>query len=77
VDLRLPDGSGLDAVRTLAARDPSIRVLLTTGYSDDARVAEAADLACVERPVLQKPVSSETLAEKVEEAARWSKQKRS
>jgi DNA-binding NtrC family response regulator len=77
VDLRLPDGSGLEAVRRLAARDPNIRVLLTTGYIDDARVAEAADIACIESPVLQKPVSTEALAERVEEAARWSKQKRS
>jgi len=35
VDLRLPDGSGLDVVRRLAARAPRVRVLFISAYCDD------------------------------------------
>src|SRR6185369_2559049 len=32
VDLKMPDGSGLDLVRDLVALDPAIRVVVLTGY---------------------------------------------
>lgn len=79
VDLRLPDGSGLDAVRRLHARDPSLRVLVTTGYPEDLEAQAAIrDLACIEAPILQKPFDLQQLLERIESAtARCRSQKHS
>ncbi|MFL5307656.1 MAG: response regulator [Polyangia bacterium] len=35
VDMRLPDGSGLDVALQLRARDPEIQILFISGYTDD------------------------------------------
>ena len=34
VDMRLPDGTGLDVARQLRARDPDIQILFISGYTD-------------------------------------------
>ena len=44
VDLRLPDGSGLEAVRTLRELDPSTSVVVLTGYGSIATALEAVRL---------------------------------
>lgn len=75
VDLRLSDGSGLEAIRRLVARDPSIRILLTTGFPSD--LDDTKELDCIEHPILEKPVSMSALADRVEAATRWTKGKRS
>jgi two-component system response regulator RegA len=41
VDLKMPDGSGLDLVRDLVALDPAIRVVVLTGYGSIASAVEA------------------------------------
>jgi two-component system response regulator RegA len=41
VDLKMPGGSGLDVVRDLAALDPTIRVVVLTGYGSIASAVEA------------------------------------
>lgn len=41
LDLRLPDGSGLDACRQILARLPNTRILILTSVIDDALVQEA------------------------------------
>lgn len=41
VDLRLPDGSGLDLVRELAALDPTTRIVVLTGFGSIATALEA------------------------------------
>jgi two-component system response regulator RegA len=41
VDLRLPDGSGLDAVDALVRADPSTLVVVLTGYGSIATAIEA------------------------------------
>ena len=38
MDLRLPDGSGLDACREILAARPATRVLFLTSYSDEEAV---------------------------------------
>ena len=35
MDVRLPDGSGVEACRDIRAEDPSARVLMLTSFSDD------------------------------------------
>lgn len=38
MDLRLPDGSGLDACREILATDPAVRVLFLTSFPDEEAV---------------------------------------
>jgi two-component system response regulator DevR len=38
MDLRLPDGTGLDACREILSADPTVRVLFLTSYSDEEAV---------------------------------------
>ena len=40
LDVRLPDGSGIEVCRSVRAKDPSVRALMITSYDDDeARTA--------------------------------------
>ena len=41
VDLMLPDGDGLQVLRQLKARDPSMEVIIMTGHSSIAKAVEA------------------------------------
>ena len=41
LDIRLPDGSGVDAAREILAKCPKIRVLFLTSFADDHTVLEA------------------------------------
>lgn len=43
LDLNLPDGSGIDAARTIFAECPATRVIALTAYADDAYVLALAD----------------------------------
>ncbi len=47
VDLRLPDGSGLDVVRALRDLDPTTRCVVLTGYGSIATAVEAMRLGAV------------------------------
>jgi len=44
VDLRLPDGSGLDVVRTLTEHNPGAKIVVLTGYGSIANALEAVRL---------------------------------
>jgi two-component system response regulator RegA len=44
VDLRLPDGSGLDVVQRLKAIDPSTAIVVLTGYGSIATALESVRL---------------------------------
>ncbi len=41
LDIRLPDGSGLEACRSILALDPDIKILILTSVIDDSLVYEA------------------------------------
>lgn len=41
LDVRLPDGSGIDVCRDVRSADPDIRCLMLTGYDDDEAISAA------------------------------------
>ena len=41
MDVRLPDGSGIDVCRTILARHPTTRIIFLTSYADDDSVLAA------------------------------------
>ena len=43
LDLRLPDGSGLDVLSQLKKEAPDARVIVISGYGDPATIKEALD----------------------------------
>lgn len=47
VDLRLPDGSGLEVVRALVALDPLTRIVVLTSYGSIATALDAVKLGAV------------------------------
>jgi DNA-binding NarL/FixJ family response regulator len=46
MDYRFPDGSGIDATRTIKAMWPSVEVVLLTGFADGAVLARALEAGC-------------------------------
>lgn len=67
LDVRLPDGSGVEVCRAVRASDPSIRALMLTSF-DDAEARSAAMLAGASGFVL-KQIRSRRLLEAVRAAA--------
>ncbi|NDY42115.1 PAS domain S-box protein [Dissulfurirhabdus thermomarina] len=65
-DVVLPDATGLDLVRDLAARAPGMKVLLTSGYTDQKAQWRHIREAAV--PFLQKPFTLEALLAAVKNA---------
>jgi two-component system response regulator RegA len=59
VDLRMPDGNGLDVVRDLLAIDPSTRVVVLTGYGSIATAVDAMRLGAVH--YLSKPADADQI----------------
>ena len=60
LDLRLPDKSGIDVARRLAARDPRIRILFMTGHAEELRdrlgpLVDALPLLDRDQPYVAKP----------------------
>lgn len=43
VDLRLPDGTGIDIIRELRERAPEVKPIVLTSFDDDDALAEALD----------------------------------
>ncbi|MGI9621200.1 MAG: response regulator [Acidimicrobiales bacterium] len=43
LDVRLPDGSGLDLCRELVTRHPGLKCLMLTSFADDHAMVEASD----------------------------------
>jgi DNA-binding response OmpR family regulator len=56
LDYRLPDGSGLDVARQLRARDPSIKILFVSGYTEDLKEQLTKDFGEVE--TREKPIDT-------------------
>ncbi len=59
MDVRLPDGSGIEACRDILASDPTVRVIFLTSFADD-ELALAAVLAGAQGYVL-KTIDSDLL----------------
>ncbi|MGE3274912.1 MAG: response regulator transcription factor [Vicinamibacterales bacterium] len=59
VDLRLPDGSGLEVVSGLRAIDPATRVVVLTGYGSIATAVEAVRLGAAD--YLTKPADTDQI----------------
>jgi two-component system response regulator RegA len=57
--LRLPDGSGLKLVTALIALDPSMRIVVFTGYPSIRTAVEAIKLGAID--YLTKPASADEL----------------
>jgi two-component system response regulator RegA len=59
VDLRMPDGSGLELVRTLRALDDTVEIVVLTGYGSIATAIEAIRLGATY--YLHKPADAEDI----------------
>lgn len=59
VDLRLPDGSGIDVVKALKRQHPELRVVMITGYGSIPTAVESAHAGVVH--YLTKPASVDEL----------------
>jgi two-component system, response regulator RegA len=59
VDLKLPDGSGLDLVRQLKAIDPTTSILVLTGFGSIANAVEAMKLGATH--YLAKPADADQI----------------
>lgn len=46
MDLKLPDGSGVDVTRAIKAAFPAIDVVMLTGFADGATLANALEAGC-------------------------------
>ena len=46
MDYRLPDGVGTDAAREIRAENPAIKVVMLTGFPDDAILVAAIEAGC-------------------------------
>lgn len=68
MDLRLPDGSGVDACRQIRARSPSVRVVFLTSYADEDAVVSS--IVAGAAGYLLKATPPQTLLEAVETVAR-------
>lgn len=67
MDLRLPDGTGLDACREILSAAPAIRVLFLTSYSDEQAIMSTV-LAGAAGYVL-KDIGAKALVEAIRDAA--------
>lgn len=61
IDLRLLDGSGLDVVRFLEARDPEARAIILTGYGDIPTAVAAARIGAVD--YVAKPATTDEIVD--------------
>ena len=66
LDMIMPEMSGEETFNRLRAKDPTVSVLLSSGYSVDGKAQEILDRGC--RGFLQKPFSLKRLSIKLEEA---------
>jgi two-component system nitrogen regulation response regulator NtrX len=59
LDLKLPDGAGIDVLRELQRRDPAMPVVVVSGYGSVSDVVEAMRVGAAD--FLEKPVTRERL----------------
>jgi DNA-binding NarL/FixJ family response regulator len=46
LDIRLPDGSGIDAITVLKQAAPDVEIVVLTGFADSASLARALEAGC-------------------------------
>ena len=68
MDLRLPDGSGVDACREILSHAPQMRVLFLTSYAED--LARMSTVLAGAAGYLLKDIGQESLADAIRRAAR-------
>jgi DNA-binding NarL/FixJ family response regulator len=68
MDVRLPDGSGIDACRTIRVQQPGVHILMLTSYEDDAALRASAQAGA--SAFLLKGVRTRDLALAIEAVAR-------
>lgn len=61
MDVRMPDGSGVDACRELRSQSPGTRVIMLTGYSDDQALFSSI-MAGASGYLLKKTTSDELIS---------------
>src|SRR5262249_50594227 len=66
LDLRLPDGSGLDALRKIVAADPDVAVIMMTAYGSVADAVQAMQHGA--RDFVLKPFDLDEIRLRVERA---------
>src|SRR5206468_4135540 len=74
LDLRLPDGSGLDMLDFLLTQDPELPVIMMTGYGSVSEAVRAMQRGA--RDYVQKPLDLEELRLRVDRALRGARQRR-
>ncbi|TAK31318.1 MAG: response regulator transcription factor [Chloroflexota bacterium] len=68
MDIRLPDGSGIEACREICSRNPDCKVLMLTSYADDEAIF-ASILAGAAGYILKR-IKSQSLVEAINAVAR-------
>jgi DNA-binding NtrC family response regulator len=74
MDIRLPDGDGIDLMQRMRAAAPEMEVILMTGYAAIDQAVEATKKGAFN--YLEKPVRLQTIREAVVEALALARQKR-
>src|SRR5207249_10558106 len=74
LDLRLPDGSGLDMLDFLLTQDPELPVIMMTGYGSVSEAVRAMQRGA--RAYVQKPPDLEELRLRADRALRGARQRR-
>lgn len=67
LDIRLPDGSGLDACKQMLQQLPDTKVIILTSYSNDNYIYEA--VACGAQGYLMKEIDPQGLLQAVQDVA--------
>jgi two-component system cell cycle sensor histidine kinase/response regulator CckA len=65
-DMVMPGGTGVDLARQLAGRYPEMKVILMSGYTDDALASRAADRTTADA-FLEKPFATQDLLRLIRE----------
>src|SRR5215470_7695837 len=74
IDLRLPDGSGLDVLSALVATDPALPVIMMTAYGSVADAVQAIKRGAAD--YVQKPFEPDEIVVKLEQVRRGARERR-
>ena len=66
-DMVMPGGTGADLARQLAGRDPAMKIVLMSGYTDDALASRATGRTTAADAFLEKPFATQDLLRLIRE----------